>query len=700
MDALPARSDRWRASRTLKTLLVAAVALIVAGLCWSVRRASDGAVGVHTRVPESTPDRAALDTADSGRAQRKSPGSAGLSALHIRVRDRAGQDVVGARVRLLARDGAIAEELETDAAGRAEFEPLAADAHHLDLDALCVVASFPSLEEIFARDGSTAEVEITVARGAELALRVHGVSGEPMSGRVVECLPIPRGVTDAAACATLTTQGALGKSDVSGDCHFAGLGSGSWRVLVRDERGALASEHVFTLRDDERRAADVACVSRGRIQGSVTEAAARCGAPVRVLLQRTSADVGPVLVSEWRTTGSGRSFRFADLVPASYVLVTEFSAGGRGGQRERLVQQRVEVGPGEDVVVDIVDDCETFVDVAVRVRGASGPLRGIVVEALDVRGDVPSVGRAETDESGACTLSAPRSRLWRVVARCGGVESDALADTHAAAPSVEIVFGGSVLRGRVESAFRSSSIEVAVHARSLVSGRPAQVQRTPLTTRRDGTFAISGLAPGSYRCVARDAAGRSGSTDVVVGPGDAYVDCTIVLDAATLVRGRVVDAQGLPVAGAAIAWIGVRGNEVAGRAVSDSAGEWRIGVRDAAGARLVFRKDALGGVLVLDAKAEVVAHDVRLDSRTSRILLVPDVASRLDLVSVELIPVGSAPPWGGLLRAVERDSAVALELAGVFEGEHELVLATRAGIELRRRVSVDGAEAVVALRID
>lgn len=107
------------------------------------------------------------------------------------------------------------------------------------------------------------------------------------------------------------------------------------------------------------------------------------------------------------------------------------------------------------------------------------------------------------------------------------------------------VFAGSV----IDSATRQPIPKVSVRVNPVAEGRPAYAA----TTDSSGRFRFVAIQPGEYRVRVQ----HRGYVDrwkngVRLAAGDALADVTITLEPKAVITGRVVDAEGTPLAGAAV----------------------------------------------------------------------------------------------------------------------------------------------------
>ncbi len=242
-----------------------------------------------------------------------------------------------------------------------------------------------------------------------------------------------------------------------------------------------------------------------------------------------------------------------------------------------------------------------FVTAPVR-RVASGPLRvrlerggviaGVVREGdggrpvagarVVVESDVPSlaVGGADpvhpeavTDAEGRFRLEGIGRAAVRLSVRAPGYARATRSGVRAGS-SVELyLFPGATLSGSV----RDDAGRPVRGALVRAQGDTAWEAPAPERTDESGRFVMAGVAPGEYTLVAREGGRAPGIAVVVVEPlGEA--SASLVLSDGGFVTGRIVDAEGRPLAGRA------RVEEYEGKALPPFASDMLVAAAGADGA--------------------------------------------------------------------------------------------------------------------
>jgi hypothetical protein len=355
-------------------------------------------------------------------------------------------------------------------------------------------------------------------------------SGRPLAGaKVVVAIdaPLPADLPEDA------TRN-VARSDAQGRFRLEGIGSSPFTLSAR------APGHAIGERRDVKAGAvvDVVLFPGSTLRGMVRD---DDGRPVSGALVRAEADRfwGKEPPPE-RTDPEGR-FEMAGVTPGEYEVVARL--GGRAPAFGRVV-----VEPEAEATVSLLLSAGGFVRGRV-VDELGRPLRGRVwVDVVDDHGLSASMGDLMTTESkddGTFALgpvpigglglaaSAPRRATRRFHALV-------------AAPRRTVDLGdvaleaGLQIRGHVRAREGRVLPGATLTARSEASGGGRSVEGN---ADAKGAFALDGLEAGWYRVTI--AAPEYARTQVRVAAGGEPLD--IVLEAAGVISGRVVDAQGRPV---------------------------------------------------------------------------------------------------------------------------------------------------------
>lgn len=391
-------------------------------------------------------------------------------------------------------------------------------------------------------------------------------------------------LTDAAGTFTVAVDGAHrvelvagGWEHDAGIAYLDGLRSGARDVVLRPRRpvtavGLVASggqprgceafletpddftmKAVRVLVDDSRKAL------RGGTGGATLDA---------VCLPDGTFELGPMLPGPFSV----------EILPDGAVPVRVQHDGGDPGTVVDL--GTVEVDTGESIRVVVLAGGET------PIEGAS--VRADGVETLYVRVE------GETDEDGTVTLTGlPRQAMvdLRVEAEgyvrvdVGGLGLDEF-------PYEVSLEEGGTIEGRVVGASREPIPGAQVTAVPAEGGRLG-----PVTTDDDGAFALDGLPTGSVDVFARARGYRDGHREgVPVRASSVRSGVRIELEPGDGLRGRVVDAEGAPVADADVRlvprWVGSDGAVARTRSGSD--GSFEIAREPTEGQELLAHKRGFG----------------------------------------------------------------------------------------------------------
>ncbi|GMW00374.1 MAG: hypothetical protein AMXMBFR84_15110 [Candidatus Hydrogenedentota bacterium] len=259
-----------------------------------------------------------------------------------------------------------------------------------------------------------------------------------------------------------------------------------------------------------------------------------------------------------------------------------FAMGGLAAGRWILVAKAKDYAPAESAEqVTGSDSCEIILDAGAPVRGTAIdtvtnlPIPNLVVSALPIGTHIPKE-TISTDDNGQFMFD----HLPQVSCEIGVDDEsylllEGLPLVMPAEPAPDITLrltkGGEV-RGRVyevASGEGVSEVRISAEIRSAIGtfqfqtqqrkpGEPEIPLRTP-STLPDGTFSITGLAPGMYHISASSFVPGFGSTrqrdmetDVQLNPGDVIEGIEFAIDRGIVMSGLVVDVDGKPVPGSRV----------------------------------------------------------------------------------------------------------------------------------------------------
>lgn len=320
------------------------------------------------------------------------------------------------------------------------------------------------------------------------------------------------------------------------------------------------------------------------------------GKPIPGALVRLSSGMLPFVAGVERqvfTNGEGR-FRFQPQAPTNWIL----SVSTEGYAPEILYVDlragEVRVGaakyPPEDIVVE-VESCQRLVRGFVRDR-SSMSVAGAVVGVTFMNG----VGGtwSETNASGGFELCVPgseRSVKPMLVAAANGYGRVEIAVPERDEKPIDLVLESqAVFAGRVVIAGTEKPAPLAkVTLQPLGADKKYPAVNTihaaiaETLSGADGTFQLSGLAPGAYRVEATNDDARLWDDQTIqLKAGDVRLDQKVVLWPTTIVEGRIV-RKGAPIPWSWI-WFyapdpGPWGITYAGHAMSLADGRFRARMR-------------------------------------------------------------------------------------------------------------------------
>jgi len=498
-------------------IVVGVVGLAVVGW-WLWHRAGTGGPAT-SQVAQPAAPRIAASAPRAGEAR---------AHLAVSVRDDKGP-LAGATVRIAPEDGDV-ELVTTDKDGRARAELAAGD---FAISA-AAVAHQPAAAHKKLAAGEDGAVELVLGGGGRtLSGTVSDTSGGPIAGARVDAARLDNHVRPSDAVASALT-GADGKYQLT-------VAEGQLLVAARSADYAPQARYVEL--GPNGAVADFALVPGGVIEGVVRDE--RSKQPVAGAAVSARIDAQAMLLvdpgARRVTAGADGKFRIAGLRPGAYQL------GARAGAQRSKTPTLVGIG-----VADQISDVELLV--------GSGPVvRGTVVDAdsnqpvagahVVVFGEGRGGDDATADAKGAFVIEG------LVPGRYVMIGSD---ETHLSAGQTPVqvidqdvdgkivrVRGGLKLTGHVEP---RQVCDVRFDTDQPELGMAALL--APSTTAADGAFTFAPLPVGKATIAARCPSGDQGEAAVEVAPGVGEV--TVKVTPGGSIAGRVVDAEGKPVAGVAV----------------------------------------------------------------------------------------------------------------------------------------------------
>lgn len=284
---------------------------------------------------------------------------------------------------------------------------------------------------------------------------------------------------------------------------------------------------------------------RFELRGRVVDAGGRSVAAARVT---ATTPAGEVIET---TTDAAGEFRFDDRFGGVYVLAAQHDGGASLAQRVLLDEHTalvvLRIGPAATLTVRTVD----------AQRGGPVVDTEVVVRSTFAPGD-PRAYTARTDRDGRARFNALAPGTYEVIARAAGhrIVSMPLPPQAGLAWQLELALQqGIEVRGRVvddAGAPRGGAVIAARPADQDVAFEP---RRRPgplgVVTGPDGRFVIV-LEPGQHLLVAHHPAFLPSLAVAISIDRTPPDEVTLVLDRGASIGGQVVDAAGVPAAGAVV----------------------------------------------------------------------------------------------------------------------------------------------------
>ena len=391
---------------------------------------------------------------------------------------------------------------------------------------------------------ATAHIRLELVSGAPVSGRVVDPSGAPVAGAKVRY----EGVSDwTQAPSESIATGADGKFQI------AALPAGSFRFEARHDEHAPGVTDTIVLDGATARDGITIQLRPGAVIEGIVLDAARAPVPAaRVRVREETAGL-PMQRTRQVTTDAAGKFRFAGL-PRTGMHVVAL------GEENTSKTARVDLATAETARVELVLDVDGQIAGTV-VDGTGEPVEGGQVWAYRDATDGGNAGDAQlrgeqvalTDSAGAFAfrgLSPGRYTL------------------HANPPGATPDYETLLLRPEVKAQVGDRAVKIVLPADGGITGKVALADGKPVllfvaslggwgsartVTTKDGSFELRDLPPREYRITIRGAGFAEKSLPPITVASGKTVDLgTITVHAGRSISGRVVDAQGSPVAGATV----------------------------------------------------------------------------------------------------------------------------------------------------
>jgi len=452
------------------------------------------------------------------------------------ARDRS--PIAGARVEL---HGLVDREAATDAKGLADVRGVPPGWYLVSASAQGFAPS-----TTFAEVGAgTASVRLELVSGASVSGRVVDAGGAPVAGAKVRY----EGVSDW----TQSPDDSIA-TDADGRFQIAALPAGSFRFEARhDEHAPGVTETIVLDGATARDNVTIRMNPSATIDGLVLDAARTPVPWARVRVREVTAGL-PMQRTRQATADAHGKFRVAGL-PRTAMNVVAL------GEQTTSKTARVDLAASATGRVELVLDVEGLIAGTV-VDGKGEPIDGAQVWAepdanaggssddAHLRGEQVSL----TDGTGAFSFHGLTPGRYKLYTQPPGSSPDY--DTLVLRPEVTAQAGDRAVRivlpgdGAVTGKITFADGKPVT---LFIAGLGGWGSARTVTTKKDGAFELRDLPPREYRITFRGNGFAEKSLDpITVAPGKTSDVGTITVQAGRSISGRVVDAQGVPVAGATV----------------------------------------------------------------------------------------------------------------------------------------------------
>lgn len=392
---------------------------------------------------------------------------------------------------------------------------------------------------------------VTVLQGQRFPLRVELAGTGRVEGRVVDSHAGP--VEGALVTASRGGPGIrLGgaeqpeaRTGPDGRYVLAGVAPGRALVSARRDGAALGGQLRVEVVEGGVTPADFTLVDDGAVAGRVTRKSGSLpeGVMVRVVRAQPSMESSDFASAPAAPDGTYR----LQLPPGAYRIGAGAGRAGLGGMRDTLT-----VEPGRTTAKDLAlpdegDDQGALTITVLEPGGAPSP--GAMVRVTSSQAGMRFAMMSAADEQGRFQLTRPKDELPDVLdvrATAGGRTGTAKVPREQAQVTLQLQPAARV-EGRVNGADPAGTFRLSVDAADdrepgvLVVGSGAEREFT------GDRFSLDDVSPGPSTLTVRTRDGRTGKAQAALLSGQtAQVEVT--LEQEPTLAGRVVDAEGKPVA--------------------------------------------------------------------------------------------------------------------------------------------------------
>ncbi len=588
-------------------------------------------------------------------------------------------------------------------------------------------AAFEDADPVRVTAGAvTAGIDAALAAGGRITGKVTTASGDPVADAVVDAVPAGDG-----AIVEVTT-GADGTYDIfglaTGDyaVRFSGPDDSNLATEYYNDKATLESaDEVHVTVGATTPNVDAALATGAAIRGTVTDADGNPLANAEVAAFPPGAGEPHVATAD----GAGE-YIVRGLAAADYTV--QFNAPFGSAAVTEYYNDKTSFDAA-DRVTTTAGETRTGIDASLaagaRITGrvtsdAGNPLTGAPVIATPVGGGDNFF--ATTGDDGDYDLARLPAGAYNVQFQSppgAGFTSEYYSDkpTRAEADPVDVIAGattedidaslatGGALAGTVTDA-DGAPIRGARVSASPVDGGPGGQSAS---TDTNGRFTIAGLAPGSYRLSYRGPVGSDfvtrfydgkatlGASDpVAVEAGETTAALDAVLPRGGRIGGRITDAGGAAIAGAAVTVTPADGSGVGGFAGTAADGTYTVAglVEGAYEVEVEGPYDSdyvprsLEGTVAVTAGQTTPGVDAVLAAggRITGTVTGPDGKAVAEAV------VSALPPAGGAARTVVTGSDGSYALTGVAVGGHRVRFVSPEAQDLATEYFTDRVAAALA----
>jgi protocatechuate 3,4-dioxygenase beta subunit len=394
---------------------------------------------------------------------------------------------------------------------------------------------------------------ITLEEGRALRGRVVAAKDDsPIVGATVSVAP-PQGFMMSAGANTVSGMAITG---LDGQFEIGGLEARTYGIDAtqpdyspnsgRIEMGADADTDDFVIK-----------LSRGgTITGVVRDGQKQLQVNAQILLTKIPMGGGPQTVS----TGADGRYSFEKITPGEYMVMRAPSGGGPlmliGGMKQVVVRE------GETTVHDL--DESSKINLTGRVLRGGQPVGSAMLffTSSDAGGATTDIKQSRTDADGRYQIGLDAAGAYSVVVASGGAmfggrqSGVPIQVPDQPNPVVDVTVKAAGISGRVLNGEGKpvSGAMVSVQSTAAAGGGDGHGRGGMRDqSESDGTFLIEGLEPGTYALTVSAAGYRNAEAPPVTVANDSDVPAVEVrLEPGRTVRGRVLDANGMGIAGAMV----------------------------------------------------------------------------------------------------------------------------------------------------